>query len=103
MAEDSAAELQHPRRNLANRFRSQAEKFVKLSRKDEERSTENLAWAEQNAQQALLHDFTDERNWRCLTNVKKLRLDEEGMALVLEDLFVVLNVERKVEAHQKCP
>ena len=90
MAEDSAAELQHPRRNLANRFRSQAEKFVKLSRKDEERSTENLAWAEQNAQQALLHDFTDERNWLTLVHIKMLRKDSNGIHRCLEDLFTVL-------------
>ena len=90
MSEDSAAELQHPRRNLANRFRSQAEKFVKLSRKDEERSSENLAWAEQNAQQALLHDFTDERNWLTLVHVKVLREDSDGIHRCLEDLFTVL-------------
>lgn len=87
---DSASVLQHPRRNLGSRHRSQADRFVKLSQKDPTRKAESLAWAEQNAQQAVLYDFTDERNWRCLTNVKKLRMDEEGMALVLEDLFVVL-------------
>jgi tetratricopeptide (TPR) repeat protein len=90
VAEDSAAELQHPRRNLANRFRSQAEKFVKLSRKDEDRCVENLAWAEQNAQQALLHDFTDERNWLTLVHVKMLRKDSDGIHRCLEDLFTVL-------------
>ena len=90
MAEDSAAELQHPRRNLANRYRSQAEKFVKLARKDPERRNENMAWAEQNAQQALLHDFTDERNWLTLVHVKRSRDDRDGIHRCLEDLFIVL-------------
>lgn len=87
---DSASKLQHPRRNLGSRHRSQADRFVKLSKKDNERVSENLAWAEQNAQQAVLYDFTDERNWRCLAEIKKMRNDGEGLALVLEDLFVVL-------------
>ena len=42
MASDSGGDLQHPRRNLGNRFRSQAEKFVKLSRADPERMKENF-------------------------------------------------------------
>ena len=61
-----------------------------MSKKDSERAAENLAWAEQNAQQAVLYDFTDERNWRCLAEIKKMRMDGEGLALVLEDLFIVL-------------
>ena len=87
---DSASILQHPRRNLGSRHRSQADRFVKLSRKDPDRQNENLAWAEQNAQQAVLYDFTDERNWRCLAEIKHMRHDGVGLALVLEDLFVVL-------------
>jgi len=87
---DSASKLQHPRRNLGSRHRSQADRFVKLSNKDAERRSENLAWAEQNAQQAVLYDFTDERNWRCLAEIKHMRGDGEGLSLVLEDLFVVL-------------
>lgn len=87
---DSASKLQHPRRNLGSRHRAQADRFVKLSKKDSERAAENLAWAEQNAQQAVLYDFTDERNWRCLAEIKKMRMDDEGLALVLEDLFIVL-------------
>ena len=82
--------LQHPRRNLGNRHRAQANRFVKLSKKDPNRAAENLAWAEQNAQQAVLYDFTDERNWRCLAEIKKIRGDSDGMFMVLEDLFVVL-------------
>tara|TARA_B100000700_G_scaffold327242_1_gene441228 strand:+ start:2462 stop:3358 length:897 start_codon:yes stop_codon:yes gene_type:complete len=61
-----------------------------LANKDPDRKDENLAWAEQNAQQAVLYDFTDERNWRCLAEIKHMRDDGEGLALVLEDLFVVL-------------
>ncbi|MAH91123.1 MAG: hypothetical protein CMA11_05080 [Euryarchaeota archaeon] len=87
---DSASVLQHPRRNLGSRHRSQADRFVKLAKKDTSREEENLAWAEQNAQQAVLYDFTDERNWRCLAEIKHMRGDGEGLALVLEDLFVVL-------------
>ena len=87
---DSASVLQHPRRNLGSRHRSQADRFVKLAKKDPERSDANLAWAEQNAQQAVLYDFTDERNWRCLAEIKHMRKDGLGLSLVLEDLFVVL-------------
>ena len=87
---DSASILQHPRRHLGSSHRSQAARFVKLSRKDPDRKDENLAWAEQNAQQAVLYDFTDERNWRCLAEIKHMRKDGTGLALVLEDLFVVL-------------
>ena len=54
--------LQHPRRNLGNRYRSTAQKFAKLARADPARAKENMGWAEQNARQAILHDFTDERN-----------------------------------------
>ena len=88
--DDSGSTLQHPRRNLGSRHRSQAERFVKLSKKDPENESQNLAWAEQNAQQSVLYDFTDERNWRCLSNIKKLRGDGDGLEMVLEDLFVVL-------------
>ena len=87
---DSASVLQHPRRNLGSRHRSQADRFVRLAKKDPSREDENLAWAEQNAQQAVLYDFTDERNWRCLAEIKHMRDDGDGLALVLEDLFVVL-------------
>ncbi len=87
---DSATVLQHPRRNLGSRHRSQADRFVKLAKKDPSRESENLAWAEQNAQQAVLYDFTDERNWRCLALIKHMRGDSEGLSLVLEDIFVVL-------------
>ncbi|MEE2985698.1 MAG: hypothetical protein VX366_05725 [Candidatus Thermoplasmatota archaeon] len=87
---DSASKLQHPRRNLGSRHRAQADRFVKLAKKDPDRTLENLAWAEQNAQQAVLYDFTDERNWRSLAEIKKMRGDGDGLAMVLEDLFVVL-------------
>ena len=87
---DSATVLQHPRRNLGSRHRSQADRFVKLSKKDPSNEADSLAWAEQNAQQAVLYDFTDERNWRCLAEIKHMRKDSEGLSLVLEDLFIVL-------------
>lgn len=87
---DSQDLLQHPRRNLGNRYRSTAQKFAKLAKDDPDRATENLAWAEQNARQALLHDFTDERNWRCLAELKVLNHDGEGLHAVLEDVFSVL-------------
>lgn len=90
MADDSAGDLQHPRRNLGNRCRSQAERFVKLARKDPERGEENLQWAEQNARQAVLHDFTDVKNWRTLAHIKGLLNDEEGLRRVLDDAFTVL-------------
>ena len=90
MPSDSGGDLQHPRRNLGNRFRSQAEKFVKLSRVDPERMIENLNWAEQNARQAILHDFTDERNWNSLGHIKLLLEDKEGMYSVLTDIFTIL-------------
>ena len=88
--QNSAGTLQHPRRNLGNRHRSQASKFIKLANKVPENAEQNLAWAEQNAQQSILHDFTDERNWRCLAEIKELRKDGSGLEMVLEDLFVVL-------------
>ena len=90
MAGDNADLLQHPRRNLGNRYRTQAQKFVRLASRDPERFEENLAWAEQNARQALLHDFTDERNWRCLADIKVVNQDGMGLCAVLEDVFIVL-------------
>ena len=82
--------LQHPRRNLGNRYRSTAQKFAKLATSDPQRAKENLAWAEQNARQAILHDFTDERNWRCLAEIKVFNSDGEGLHALLEDVFIVL-------------
>lgn len=82
--------LQHPRRNLGNRYRSTAQKFANLAKKDPARANENLAWAEQNARQAILHDFTDERNWRCLADLKVLNRDGDGLHAVLEDVFSIL-------------
>ncbi|MGY8670754.1 MAG: hypothetical protein ACKVJ7_06865 [Candidatus Poseidoniales archaeon] len=85
--------LQHPRRNLGNRHRAQAERFVKLATRDPDNAAQNLGWAEQNARQAVLYDFTDERNWRCLATIKTTLEDEAGLHIVLEDLFVVLGRE----------
>ena len=78
--------LQHPRRNLGNRYRSQAEKFLALSNG----SDEYLSWAEQNARQSVLYDFTNSENWKALVQVKTVCGETDGVRAVLEDLFVVL-------------
>lgn len=82
--------MQHPRRNLGNRYRTQAQKFARLAVKDPSRGADNMAWAEQNARQAILHDFTDQRNWQCLADIKQLNDDGEGLNAVLEDVFIIL-------------
>lgn len=78
--------LQHPRRSLGNRYRSQAEKFLELS----EGNDENLSWAEQNARQSILYDFTNGDNWKTLVRIKVIIGDSLGIRAVLEDLFAVL-------------
>jgi tetratricopeptide (TPR) repeat protein len=90
MANSSGSSLQHPRRSLGNRHRSQAKKFLALAQKTSEISIQNLKWAEQSARQAVLHDFTHEENWRILAEIKTLAKDEIGLRAVLEDLFAVL-------------
>lgn len=90
MSQDSGDLLQHPRRNLGNRYRSQSRKFIGLANRDKSRFDENLSWAEQNARQAILHDFTDERNWRCLADIKVILGDGDGLCALLEDIFSVL-------------
>ena len=72
---DIAVKLQHPRRSLGNRHRSQAEKFLELSAAD----SQNLNWAEQSARQAVLHDFTNPNNWRVLVRVKLEIGDDIGI------------------------
>ena len=46
--------------------------------------------------QSVLHDFTNEDNWRQLIEIKILLSDDNGIRAVLEDLFVILgrNPER---------
>ena len=83
---DISAKLQHPRRSLGNRHRSQAEKFLSLSETD----SSNLLWAEQSARQAVLHDFTNPDNWRTLVRIKLNVGDGTGIHAVLNDLFAVL-------------
>ena len=90
LSQDSGDLLQHPRRNLGNRYRSQSQKFVGLANRDRTRFDENMSWAEQNARQAILHDFTDERNWRCLADIKVILGDGDGLCALLEDVFSVL-------------
>ena len=82
---DITGKLQHPRRSLGNRHRSQAEKFLKISE-----DNENLSWAEQSAKQAVLYDFTNPENWETLTKIKILKNDENGVRAVLEELFTIL-------------
>ncbi len=83
---DLGSSLQHPRRSLGNRHRSQAEKFLKLSNDDKS----NLTWAEQSARQAVLHDFTHPDNWRTLLTIKLQIGDHLGARAVLDDLFLIL-------------
>ena len=99
MRQSAHDDLQHPRRNLGNRYRTQAQKFVRLAKADPDRKESNMQWAEQNARQALLHDFTDERNWRCLADIKVSIKDNDGLGIVLEDVFTVLG--RDTEQFEK--
>jgi len=85
-----AGTLQHPRRSLGDRHRSQAKKFLKLSDTDPSRHMENMNWAEQNSRQALLYDFTHPDNWRILADIKQKLQDEIGLRALLMDLFTVL-------------
>ena len=85
-ASDIGASLQHPRRSLGNRHRSQASKFLKLS----ETEPSNLNWAEQSARQAVLHDFTHPDNWRILLEIKVKAQDANGIRAVLDELFLIL-------------
>ena len=91
---DIADSLQHPRRSLGDRHRSQSQKYVNLALDEQghvirERLV-NLEWGEQSARQAVLHDFTNAENWKVLVRVKSLLGDSEGIRSVLEDLFSVL-------------
>ena len=82
---DINQKLQHPRRSLGNRHRSQAVKFLKISE-----NSENLNWAEQSAKQAVLYDFTNPENWIILTKIKIIKGDIEGIRTVLKELFTIL-------------
>jgi len=81
--------LQHPRRSLGNRHRSQAEKFLKLGV-----DQKNMMWAEQNAKQAILYDFTNPENWHLLVKIKIMNKDDLGIKLILEDLFNILGRDK---------
>ncbi len=85
-ASNIGASLQHPRRSLGNRHRSQASKFLKLA----ESEASNLSWAEQSARQAVLHDFTHPDNWRILLEIKVKAQDGNGIRAVLDELFLIL-------------
>ena len=86
MATDIGASLQHPRRSLGNRHRSQARKFLDMSHDD----SDYIGWAEQSARQAVLHDFTHPDNWRVLVEAKLHANDDDGIRAVLTELFSVL-------------
>ena len=91
---DIADSLQHPRRSLGDRHRSQSQKYVNLALDEEghviQERLVNLEWGEQSARQAVLHDFTNAENWKVLVRVKSLLGDSEGIRSALEDLFSVL-------------
>ena len=91
---DIADSLQHPRRSLGDRHRSQSQKYVNLALDEQghviQERLVNLEWGEQSARQAVLHDFTNAENWKVLVRVKSLLGDSEGIRAVLEDLFSVL-------------
>ena len=90
MGNSLSQRLQHPRRSLGDRHRSQAQKFLKLSGENTGNDSVNLQWAEQNARQALLHDFTHPENWRLLAKIKMINSDDIGIRALLSDLFAVL-------------
>ena len=83
---DIGARLQHPRRSLGNRHRSQAEKFLNWV----ESNSTNLHWAEQSARQAVLHDFTHPDKWRILLQTKVAASDADGIRSILDELFLIL-------------
>jgi len=86
MMTDIGASLQHPRRSLGNRHRSQAQKFLEMSQDN----SDYIGWAEQSARQAVLHDFTHPDNWRVLVKAKLQANDDVGIRAVLVELFSVL-------------
>ena len=86
MMTDIGASLQHPRRSLGNRHRSQAQKFLQMSQDN----SDYIGWAEQSARQAVLHDFTHPDNWRILVEAKLQANDDVGIRAVLVELFTVL-------------
>ena len=74
---------------MGNRHKSQAEKFLNL-----ERNQNNVMWAEQNAKQAILYDFTNPDNWYLLVQIKMINKDDLGIKLILEDLFNILGRDK---------
>tara|TARA_X000000368_G_C23024484_1_gene709531 strand:- start:513 stop:1493 length:981 start_codon:yes stop_codon:yes gene_type:complete len=87
---DDEPALYLPRKSLGDRNRSQAHKFLKLSKVDYNQRFENLQWAEQSARQAILHDYTNFQNWELLLKLKHELVDEDGIYALLEDLLTVL-------------
>ena len=78
--------INHPRRSLGNRYRTQAKKFLELVYEDEI----NLQWAQKNARQSVLHDFMNDENWKILLEIIILTNDEKAARVLFEDLFTIL-------------
>jgi tetratricopeptide (TPR) repeat protein len=53
-----------------------------------------MKWAEQNAKQAILYDFTNPDNWYLLVEIKIINKDDLGIKLILEDLFNILGRDK---------
>ena len=78
--------INHPRRSLGNRYRTQALKFLELVDENEL----NLQWAEKNARQSVLHDFMNDENWKVLLKIIILTDDEKAVRALFEDFFTIL-------------
>tara|TARA_B100000579_G_scaffold166635_1_gene135436 strand:+ start:6612 stop:7565 length:954 start_codon:yes stop_codon:yes gene_type:complete len=76
--------LLHPRRSLGDRYRTQAERFLSSGNESD------AVWGEQMASKAVLHDFTNPRNWKTLVKSRIALRDEAGVSSALKDLFSVL-------------
>ena len=76
--------LLHPRRSLGDRYRTQAERFLSSG------NEADAVWGEQMASKAVLHDFTNPKNWKTLVKSRIALGDEPGVSSALKDLFSVL-------------
>jgi len=76
--------LLHPRRSLGDRYRTQAERFLSSDNEGD------AIWGEQMASKAVLHDFTNPKNWKTLVRSRIAMKDDGGVSAALKDLFSVL-------------
>ena len=76
--------LLHPRRSLGDRYRTQAERFLSSGNEGD------AIWGEQMASKAVLHDFTNPKNWKTLVRSRIAMKDDGGVSAALKDLFSVL-------------